>query len=511
MKFAALDPAELDAILADEASAPGPPRPLTASLPRMIRDYLGFEPAAGAEPRGARSAARPGLGSGSDAGDAGDAGGHFKPGSTRGGASAAAETVWPGAELARPIPTRSARRTPADPSAPAGRDLQAAATVYLRALARTDGHDHAATLAPPDAPAIDPLFDHPHRSAPQDARRLARGLASFPAPGETFLGFHIVEELGRGAFGRVFLAHQGDLAGRLVALKVSAELPGESRTLAQLQHTNIVPIFSAHEAPPLHAVCMPYFGRATLADLLEDVESQASLPDSGRELLKVVNSRRSSTRPGSSFTPASGPAAPPSDPDLPLLPIGPPPAGEDGGSETLRRVGKLSYVDAILWLGSRVADGLAHAHSRGILHRDLKPANVLMTDDGQPMIPRLQPVPGHQGRRRRRVGGLRRRDAALHVAGAPGAVPGGRRGRRRAERRVRAGGDALRAVDGPSAVRGVRGSLGAGAASDDRGPAGGGTVAASAQPGGGCGGGVDRASVPGAGGVGALRLGGGGA
>jgi tetratricopeptide (TPR) repeat protein len=46
----------------------------------------------------------------------------------------------------------------------------------------------------------------------------------------------------------------------------------------------------------------------------------------------------------------------------------------------------LSYVEAVLWLGARLADGLAHAHERGILHRDLKPANVLLTDDGTPML-----------------------------------------------------------------------------------------------------------------------------
>ena len=46
----------------------------------------------------------------------------------------------------------------------------------------------------------------------------------------------------------------------------------------------------------------------------------------------------------------------------------------------------MSYVDAVLWIGARLADGLCHAHERGILHRDLKPANVLLTDEGQPML-----------------------------------------------------------------------------------------------------------------------------
>src|SRR5262249_29697959 len=45
-----------------------------------------------------------------------------------------------------------------------------------------------------------------------------------------------------------------------------------------------------------------------------------------------------------------------------------------------------SYFEAVLWLGACVADGLAHAHERGVLHRDLKPANVLLTDDGRPLL-----------------------------------------------------------------------------------------------------------------------------
>ena len=37
-------------------------------------------------------------------------------------------------------------------------------------------------------------------------------------------------------------------------------------------------------------------------------------------------------------------------------------------------------------MAARVADGLAHAHERGILHRDLKPANILLSDDGEPLL-----------------------------------------------------------------------------------------------------------------------------
>src|SRR5262249_13071686 len=50
----------------------------------------------------------------------------------------------------------------------------------------------------------------------------------FPECGESFLGFRLVAELGRGAFGRVYLARQDDLAQRLVALKVSTEVQTES-------------------------------------------------------------------------------------------------------------------------------------------------------------------------------------------------------------------------------------------------------------------------------------------
>ena len=81
------------------------------------------------------------------------------------------------------------------------------------------------------------LFRELHASDPTTARRLARAAAEMPVAGSSFLGFHLDAELGRGAFARVFLARQLSLASRAVVLKISANLMGESRMLAQLQHT----------------------------------------------------------------------------------------------------------------------------------------------------------------------------------------------------------------------------------------------------------------------------------
>jgi tetratricopeptide (TPR) repeat protein len=52
----------------------------------------------------------------------------------------------------------------------------------------------------------------------------------------------------------------------------------------------------------------------------------------------------------------------------------------------VERLRGLGYVPAVLWVAARIADGLAHAHERGILHRDLKPANILFADDGEPVL-----------------------------------------------------------------------------------------------------------------------------
>jgi serine/threonine protein kinase/Flp pilus assembly protein TadD len=230
-----------------------------------------------------------------------------------------------------------------------------------------------------------------HRTDPRAADRLAEALTTLPEPGTDFLGFRLVGELGQGSFGRVYLARQGELADRLVALKVSTDLQGESATLAQLQHTHIVPVYSIHRAGPFQAVCMPYFGATTLADVLRDLVGRATLPQSGKDLVSTLNEHKAHAAAGTvpgvrspesgngARSASKGTSSPTPDPCL-LTP-------EPGKSTaTLEMFEGLSYADSILWIGARLADGLAHAHERGILHRDLKPANLLLTDEGRPML-----------------------------------------------------------------------------------------------------------------------------
>ncbi|HEV8059508.1 MAG TPA: tetratricopeptide repeat protein [Gemmataceae bacterium] len=276
---------------------------------------------------------------------------------------------------------------PPPEQSPKNPSLEAAAQSYLRLRLGSDSvsvENLNSWLASCTAePEKAEFFRDLHLSAPEKASLLAEGLTQLPEVGTEFLGFRLISELGRGAFGRVYLAKQGDLANRSVALKVAADVFDESQSLAQLQHTNIVPIYSIHRLGKLQAVCMPYFGLTTLADILSHVESRPSLPDSGKFVVSTLNNRKTPTRRIDVATLSSTAPSQSSSGEKTLQPAVPETSDSEG---ILHQLAGYSYVQAVLWMGSRLADGLAHAHSHGILHRDLKPANILLTDDGQPML-----------------------------------------------------------------------------------------------------------------------------
>ena len=139
--------------------------------------------------------------------------------------------------------------------------------------------------------------------------------------------YRVIEKLGAGGMGEVFLAEDPRL-GRPVALKRltlagigAAEqlrrLTQEGTAAAALNHPNIAGIYDVLEADGVAHIVMEYVPGETLASRL-----------------------------------IRGP-----------LPF-----------------------DRVLHIAMQLCDGLAAAHARGIVHRDLKPSNVIATSDGQVKI-----------------------------------------------------------------------------------------------------------------------------
>src|SRR5262245_19351008 len=126
---------------------------------------------------------------------------------------------------------------------------------------------------------------------------------------------------------------------------------------------------------------MPYFGATTIAQVLHVLQGTPQRPLTGRDLQSAVTvgpTRHAiDENPNSNLSAGTAEYNVKPQPQVELSPV---------NSEGWRKLNQLSFVEAILTLGSQLAEGLSHAHARGILHRDMKPANILLTDDGRPML-----------------------------------------------------------------------------------------------------------------------------
>ena len=141
----------------------------------------------------------------------------------------------------------------------------------------------------------------------------------------TFGRYEILDKLGEGAMGVVYRAQDAAL-GRVVALKMlSAELGGEEELHQRFQR----------EAEAIGRLSHPHI--VTVYDM-GDAEGQLYMAMElleGQDMRKLVERGRA-------------------------IPLG----------------------DRVRIL-AQICDGMAYAHSRGVVHRDIKPANILVTTKGQ--------------------------------------------------------------------------------------------------------------------------------
>ena len=179
---------------------------------------------------------------------------------------------------------------------------------------------------------------------PKDEIEKPMRLLSFDFRGCRLGEFELLERIGRGATGVVWLARQDSL-GREVAIKILAphlcqspdrleRFRKEAFAASRLRHPNVVSVLTVGEQEGVHYIAMEFVRGRSLQDILTEARAAISSP-------------------AAEGTPKPAPLL---DPRL-----------------AARIVGKM-------------ADALEHCHAQGVIHRDIKPQNVLIDEQGDPRL-----------------------------------------------------------------------------------------------------------------------------
>jgi len=172
--------------------------------------------------------------------------------------------------------------------------------------------------------------------------------------GDVVDDFELRVELGRGAFGVVFLAIQKSMQ-RMVALKISANRGTEAQVLAQLEHPNIVRVYDRRvlQDNDVQLFYMQYVRGGTLQDAMRYVQARDPAEWSGKLILEGIDKVLDDH---GEVIPAPTPAR--------------------------LSLAKSDWIKATCDMGIQLASALDYSHQKNTLHRDIKPANILLTVDG---------------------------------------------------------------------------------------------------------------------------------